>query len=40
MKSGREHRVPLSPAALAIVDEMRKASSGELVFRAGGEAPR
>jgi integrase len=32
MKSNREHRVPLSPAAMAILDEMRKTSGGELVF--------
>jgi integrase len=32
MKSNREHRVPLSPAAMAIVSEMRETSSGELVF--------
>lgn len=32
MKAGREHRVPLSPRALAIVKEMRPISRGDLVF--------
>jgi integrase len=32
MKAGREHRVPLSDAALAILEEMGKARQGEFVF--------
>ena len=32
MKAGKEHRVPLSDAALAIVEEMRKIRQGDLVF--------
>jgi integrase len=32
MKSGREHRVPLSPRCLAILREMRAKTGGELVF--------
>jgi integrase len=32
MKSNREHRVALSPAALAILDQMRATARGELVF--------
>jgi integrase len=32
MKAGREHRVPLSPAALAIVEKMVTIRSGDLVF--------
>jgi integrase len=32
MKAGREHRVPLSDAALAIVEEMQKIRDGEFVF--------
>ena len=32
MKGGRVHRVPLSGAALAILDRRRKRSGGELVF--------
>jgi integrase len=32
MKSGREHRVALAPAALTILDAMRATAKGELVF--------
>jgi integrase len=32
MKAGREHRVPLSPPAQAIVEELSRARSGEFVF--------
>jgi integrase len=32
MKGGREHRVPLSDAAMAIVEEMRKVRTGDFVF--------
>lgn len=32
MKSSREHRVPLSPAALAIVEQMRRLRDNEFVF--------
>jgi integrase len=32
MKAGREHRVPLSGRALAIVKALRQAEGGELVF--------
>ena len=32
MKAGKEHRVPLSDAALAIIDMMAKARQGEFVF--------
>ena len=32
MKGGREHRVPLSPRAVAIVDEMQQARLSEFVF--------
>ena len=32
MKSGRQHRVPLSPQALAILDELRQIRSGDFVF--------
>jgi len=39
MKAGREHRVPLSDAALAIIDEMAAVRSGEFVFP-GGKARR
>ena len=31
-KTGREHRVPLSPAALVVLDEAREVGEGELVF--------
>lgn len=31
-KSGREHRVPLVPEALAILSEMRKTAAGDFVF--------
>jgi len=32
MKSGRQHRVPLSPQALAILDQLRQIHSGDFVF--------
>ena len=32
MKAGKEHRVPLSDAALAIIEDMRAISSGDFVF--------
>jgi integrase len=32
MKAGKEHRVPLSEAALAIIEDMGEASSGDCVF--------
>jgi integrase len=32
MKAGKEHRVPLSDAAMAILDEMQAIRSGEFVF--------
>jgi integrase len=32
MKAGREHRVPLSPRATAILREMKTAGQGEFVF--------
>jgi integrase len=32
MKAGKEHRVPLSDAALAIVEQMRKVDHGHFVF--------
>jgi integrase len=32
MKAGKEHRVPLSPRALAIVKNLRKQAQGEFVF--------
>ncbi len=32
MKSGREHRVPLSARALAIVKELAKVQSGDFIF--------
>ena len=32
MKAGREHRVPLSDAAMAIIEEMRKVRSGDFLF--------
>ena len=38
MKAGREHRVPLSDAALAIIEAMRKlrhADDGGFVFQGG-----
>jgi integrase len=37
MKGGREHRVPLSGAALAIVEKMAALRSGEFVFPGGKE---
>jgi integrase len=39
MKSGREHRVPLSDAAFAILDEMQPMRQGDYVF-CGGKAHR
>jgi integrase len=39
MKGGREHRVPLSPAALAIVERMAEICSGDFLFP-GGKANR
>jgi integrase len=39
MKAGREHRVPLSNAALAIVEKMAAIRAGEYVFP-GGKAGR
>ena len=35
MKAGREHRVPLSDAAMAIVEAMAKVRSGAFVFPGG-----
>jgi integrase len=35
MKAGREHRVPLSPQALAILDHMRAIRVGDFVFSGG-----
>ena len=32
MKAGREHRVPLSPRAVAILRQLEKLKSGEFVF--------
>ena len=32
MKAGKEHRVPLAPAALEIIDQMRESASGPYVF--------
>ena len=37
MKGGREHRVPLSDATLAIVENMALIRSGEFVFPGGRE---
>jgi integrase len=31
-KAGREHRVPLSPAAVAVIEEMRKVAQNDFVF--------
>jgi integrase len=39
MKGGREHRVPLAPGALTIVERMAAIRSGEFVFP-GGKADR
>jgi integrase len=39
MKGGREHRVPLSAPALAILDELAERRTGEFIF-AGGVAGR
>src|SRR5260370_36212276 len=35
MKAGKEHRVPLSDAVLAVLDEMQKGRSGDFVFPGG-----
>jgi integrase len=35
MKAGKEHRVPLSDAVLAVLDEMQKVRSGDFVFPGG-----
>jgi integrase len=32
MKAGRQHRVPLSPAAVAILKRMKKIANGDYVF--------
>lgn len=37
MKAGKEHRVPLSAAALAVVNDMAALRSGEFVFPGGKE---
>lgn len=37
MKAGKEHRVPLSARALAIIEKMAAIRSGELVFPGGKE---
>jgi integrase len=39
MKAGKEHRVPLSDAALAVLEEMQKIRSADFVFP-GGKARR
>jgi integrase len=39
MKAGKEHRVPLSDTALAIIEEMREIRDGDFVFP-GGKARR
>jgi integrase len=39
MKAGKEHRVPLSNAALSIIEKMAKARESEFVFP-GGKARR
>ena len=42
MKAGREHRVPLSPRALAILERVAEIRTGDLVFagqRRGGHYP-
>ena len=36
MKAGREHRVPLSPRAVAILRQLEKLKTGDFVF--GGQA--
>jgi integrase len=36
MKAGREHRVPLSPRAVAILDNLAKTRTGEFVFPGHG----
>jgi len=35
IKAGREHRVPLAPAAMAILEKMAKDKTGEFVFPGG-----
>ncbi len=37
MKAGKEHRVPLSPRAVAIIREIEKARKGDYVFPGGKE---
>jgi integrase len=39
MKAGKEHRVPLSDAVLAILEDLRKVQQGEFIFP-GGRAGR
>ena len=39
MKAGKEHRVPLSDAALAIVETMAAIRSGDFVFPGGERRP-
>jgi integrase len=38
-KTGVDHVIPLSPAAMAIVNELPKLGKGDLVFTAGGRVP-
>jgi integrase len=40
MKAGKEHRVPLSDAALAIVETMAAIRSGDFVFPGAGRTGR
>jgi integrase len=35
MKAGREHRVPLSVAAMAVLEPMKEIREGEFVFAGG-----
>lgn len=35
MKAGREHRVPLSPAAVAVLERMKESCEGDFVFPGG-----
>ncbi len=37
MKNRKEHRIPLSPAVLAVIDNQRKRHSGEFLFPGGVE---
>jgi integrase len=39
-KTHREHRVPLAPAAIAVLEKMRERAEGEFVFPGRGLAPR